>query len=44
MLALTDGLKVLADGAPLWQAVQRKIEMVIASNGSKELRDLLQAI
>jgi DNA-binding MarR family transcriptional regulator len=45
MLALTDnGRRVLADGAPLWEAVQRKVERVLGSNGSKELQDLLQAI
>jgi len=44
-LALTDdGRKVLADGAPLWEAVQRKVKRVLGSNGSKELHDLLQAI
>jgi len=42
MLALTGWLKVLTDGAPLWQAVQRKIGMVLGSNGSKELWDLLK--
>jgi DNA-binding MarR family transcriptional regulator len=45
MLALTDdGRKVLADGAPLWEAVQRKVERVMGSNGAQTLQDLLQAI
>jgi DNA-binding MarR family transcriptional regulator len=45
MLALTDnGRKVLADGAPLWEAVQRKLERALGSNGSKKLQDILQAL
>jgi DNA-binding MarR family transcriptional regulator len=45
MLALTDnGRKVLADGAPLWEAVQGKVERALGSNGSKQFQDLLQAI
>jgi DNA-binding MarR family transcriptional regulator len=45
MLALTDnGRKVLANGAPLWGAVQCKVEQALGSNGLKELQALLQAI
>jgi DNA-binding MarR family transcriptional regulator len=45
MLVLTDnGRRVLADGAPLWDAVQSKVERVLGSNGLKELQALLQAI
>jgi DNA-binding MarR family transcriptional regulator len=45
MLVLTDnGRRVLADGAPLWEAVQCKVEQVLGSNGLKELQALLQSI
>ncbi len=45
MLVLTDkGRRVLADGAPLWEAVQSKVERVLGSNGLKELQALLEAI
>jgi DNA-binding MarR family transcriptional regulator len=45
MLVLTDnGRRVLADGAPLWEAVQSKVERVLGSNGLKELQALLQVI
>lgn len=45
LLVLTDnGRRVLADGAPLWEAVQSKVEQVLGSNGLKELQALLQAI
>jgi DNA-binding MarR family transcriptional regulator len=45
MLVLTDhGRRVLADGAPLWEAIQSKVERVLGPNGLKELQALLQAI
>ena len=45
VLALTDnGRRVLADGFPLWEAVQKKVEAVLGPNGLKELQTLLKAI
>jgi DNA-binding MarR family transcriptional regulator len=45
VLALTaNGRGVLEDGAPLWEAVQKKVEAVLGPNGLKELQALLQSI